>query len=89
MGQKGVDEVTETETIPEVDMDGVTIVEQGNLALALAIPEAPEEGTERSANRKERRDYIRQQARFVRKAYGFGKARSAPGGVFIPPAVPR
>lgn len=75
--------------IPEdVQMDGVTIVEQGSHALAVQIPGEPEEG-QRRANRKERRDYIRRQPRFVRLAYGFGKALKAPGGIFIPPAVPR
>lgn len=52
------------------------------------VPGEPKEG-ERRANRKERRDYVRGLPRDVRRAYGFGKGHKAPGGIFIPPAVPR
>ena len=74
--------------LPEINMDDVTIVEQGDLALALNIPAEPGEG-ERRANRKERRDYIRSLPRFARLAYGFGKIDRIPGGIFVSPAVPR
>lgn len=52
------------------------------------IPGEPQEG-ERRANRAERRNYVRGLPREVRLQYGFGKASKAPGGIFIPPAVPR
>jgi hypothetical protein len=76
------------QTLPEVEMDGVTIVEAGKTTLAVELPGEPGEN-ERRANRKERRDYIRTLPRGVRLAYGFGKVLRAPGGIFIPPAVPR